>query len=510
MKPPSHKHPLIYIYVALIHIALLMSSSYVGASPFSMGATPFTEESLISQLLETGLAPLQAQIDSLQAEETEGSIRRLYSPNLEAQSFYLNSKKDAANSFQPTLDTSRSYSIGVSKAWDFGARTKIGFEESYSRLRFNSSKISSHSPFLFAEAHVSLFENLLGRMDKAALEQALLGKKMLSYQKDLSLHQSIVRARSLYWSLIANHLSVNISKGLLKTSEQQLEELRKRQKSGIAERSDVLLSQAQVSQRKSALMGLQIKQEGLLRATQQLIPGFKIPREEDYPEFSVSSFIGEINACIGLIQAAGNKTPLEYSTYADLLPLVDQLSQAEQKTSTQGLGADLNFTLRAESNGVDSGFPNAFKESASFEKNTWSAGIRLSIPLDKSDYRLKSIKTKKSELSRHKQNIEIRAMLDATHSSAIQSIGYLMKTIENLETSTGFLKERIKSVEQKYRQGRVDFLNLVQEQDQLFNAENGLIESQLMFMNELLNYFSAFDKLPCKLNLAYAQRTQTP
>jgi outer membrane protein TolC len=85
-----------------------------------------------------------------------------------------------------------------------------------------------------------------------------------------------------------------------------------------------------------------------------------------------------------------------------------------------------------------------------------------------------------------------------------------MKTIENLETSTGFLKERIKSVEQKYRQGRVDFLNLVQEQDQLFNAENGLIESQLMFMNELLNYFSAFDKLPCKLNLAYAQRTQTP
>src|SRR5690606_6951168 len=108
-------------------------------------------------------------------------------------------------------------------------------------------------------------------------------------------------------------------------------------------------------------------------------------------------------------------------------------------------------------------------------------------------------------LSHRKTHVEIKSLLEATHTSAVQSIGLLLSTMQKLESTTSLLKERIKSVEQKYKQGRVDFLSLVQEQDQLSNAQNGLIESQLLFMQELLNYFAAFDKLPCQFNLEYSQ-----
>lgn len=468
-------------------------------------ASTFTEDILIQNMMSSGLAPLQREIDSLQADEIRNSVDQNYSPQLNIQALTRSSSKDATNSFQPSLAKSYGYGIEASKAWSFGARTKIGFEESYSRLKSSPSDIVAHEPYFFAELNMSLFQNLFGELDRASLLQGDLNQKLTHLQKDLTLHQAIVSSRNLYWSLVANHLSINISKELLKTSQQQLSEIRKRQKSGIAEKSDVLLSQAQVAQRESALMGLQIKQNGIARSIQQKIPSFSAPSDEDYPKFSVETFIDEINSCINLIQTSGSKTPAQYSSYSELLSLISEISDAEVKTSTQGIGPDLNLMLRGESNGVDSRFSEAFSESIQLKKNTWSAGLQLSIPLGSSEYDLRKIRAKKAALMREKQRKEITSMLEATHTSATQSIVYLLKTVQNLEKTTGFLKERIRSVEQKYKQGRVDFLNLVQEQDQLFSAENGLIDSQLLFMHELLNYFAAFDKLPCNFNTLYSK-----
>lgn len=467
----------------------------------------FTEENLIRSFYESGTAAIQNQIDDLSAQEVLGLSQKPFQTNLALSGHILGSNKDASNAMQPALEKSFTSSIELRKNIPWGIQTRVGFEESYSRLGFNPTPITTHTPYFFAELTMSLLQNPFGSLDQARLMQGTDQNKLILLQRNLALHQSLNGVRALYWSAIANRLSIINSEGLLNTTKQQLNEIIKRQRSGVAEKSDVLLSQAQVAQRESSLMVLRIKEQNIFKNIKMVIPNFQAPTSSNYPLVDMDKILSDISQCMEIIQTTNREGAFNNSTYSEIIPLIESQSSTEKIISAQGFGPELSVALRAENNGVDTQFSEAFKESAQLDKNTWSAGVMLQIPLDSADKNLKSIRARKVEASAKLKRLEITSLLNSTHENAAQNLTLLIQTIQNLNSTTQLLKERIQSIEKKYVQGRVDLLSLVQEQDQLFNAENGLIESRLMFMNEFLNYFSAFDRFPCAFNLQPKETT---
>ena len=127
-------------------ISALILSCFYFFSNF-VNATPFNEKSLVSQLLKDGSASIQNQIDRLQADEITGLTNKPYQTILYLKGQYLESEKDPSNSFQPALENSYGYSVEINKAWNFGAKTKIGFQEAYSKLNSTLSPIVSHEPY---------------------------------------------------------------------------------------------------------------------------------------------------------------------------------------------------------------------------------------------------------------------------------------------------------------------------------------------------------------------------
>ncbi len=249
-------------------------------------------------------------------------------------------------------------------------------------------------------------------------------------------------------------------------------------------------------------MAVQLKEQVLLKELLSELPSLNNQLPLEYPRVDIDTMIAEVGQCLGAIQSH-RQTPSTFTSYSDLFPILDRLETQLETSAGFGSGPELMALARAESNGVDPGFSGSASEMGGFSKNTWSAGLQLRIPLDSSEYSARSTRQKLARLEISQQKAQLRRMLDATHSSAVESIGHLLSTIRNLRSSTEYLKERMASVEKKYRQGRVDLLSLVQEQDQLYSAENSLTESRLLFLQELLSYFMVFDKTPCAFNLQH-------
>jgi outer membrane protein TolC len=468
-------------------------------------AETFSEQDLVKAFLNSETVLTDQKVQTLRAQETLDASQTPYRAKLNAHVQALGSTKDAASAFQPSLESSQSWGIDIEKTWQHGIRSRVGFESTYSNLKLNPNPIQNHEPQFFIEASLSLYQNFLGNLDRALVGQAQLQSEISQIQQKMKLHQDLMAIRSLYWSLIANDLSIQIARSLLAASQEQLADIRKRRQSAVAEETEVLLSQAQVSQREAALLSLQLKEQGLLRELKKTIPSLSEYKLK-FPIIDIPQMLTLTGECIAAIKTH-SQTPETYSLYSELLPKLEQLSEQQGVSATQGLGPELTLMARLENNGIDNSFSEAFSESMGTQQNTWSVGLKLQIPLEKSEYRLKKARQKIAELTQKNAKNELANLLLATHETALLSLDFLQSTMKELDATTRFLKARIKSVEQKYKQGRVDFLNLVQEQDQLFNAENGLIESRLIFLHEILAYLSVFNKTPCTFNMLYAEKT---
>jgi len=463
----------------------------------------FTEKWLIENIKANGLSPLETQYMRAQGDEIQLRSESAYSLMAGGSGSIYRSNADSSNSFQPAIRNSHGWDVYASKGWSAGLNTKLGIKNDYSKLSGSTGDIISHSPTYYLQLQLSLFQNFLGRMDQAMLQQGRIAKETLELQSTMAEHNAITSARTLYWSIMGNSISTNLSRSLISTSKKQLDEIRKRYKSGAAEQADVYLSEAQVSQRESSLIGLQIKEQGYLRQLRLMAPGIGNISSADFPTIDIEDVVGSVSECIVQI-SSHPKAPYQYSSYEKMFSLFKQTMEAEQTVASYGLGPEVSLSGEIQSKGVDTNFSEAFSETNKLSKGGWGATLGLTVPLGSNASALTSTKRKLSELNELKSRRELELLLDGTHNTALTSIQYLLESMRTLDASTRALAKRVSAVQKKYRQGRIDFLSLVQEQDQLFNAEIGLTESRLLFLRELFNYLSVYNKTPCDFNLAYA------
>lgn len=482
-------------------IFLLGNTSNISAQEFS---GRFNEKDIINAMKSSSLSSLQSQQSALEGVEVEQSTHSAFSWKLTPFAQVLASNADAANNFQPALEHSSAFGVGVGKAWTSGVYTEAGFKSESSRLSSVSGVVRNSSPTYYIQAQASLYRNFLGKVDKALYRQASLANESAAVQSTMTLHQALTSVRNLYWSTMANSISIKLSESLLETSKKQLNEVKRRLRSGASERADLYLSEAQVSERESSLLSLKIKEQGYLRQIRNQIPNLPHPTQEDYDALNLEPLLASVSECIAQV-TSHSSAPHQYSDYSKLFPLIKAAKESELAAASRDMGTEITAALSIESNGVDTNFSDAISEVHDFNKGTWSASLSASIPLDGTPG--KSIRTKQrlAELKELQQTRELELLLNSTHTTVLKSLEHILQNMRSLGASADSLKKRIQAVEQKYRQGRVDFLSLVQEQDRLFSAELGLTESRLLFLQEMFNYFAIFNKTPCDFNLEYAQ-----
>ena len=484
------------VFNTTILFSLFLSSS-------GNATSSFTEDWLIKNVKKNAVSAIASQHAELSGEEIELQSNAPYSYTLGGTAQLLRSNTDSSNSFQPAIRTSRGWDVYAAKAWNVGLTSQLGIKSDYSRLS-STTDIISHSPTYYLQLQASLYRNIFGKIDRSLQNQSSLAKTSVKIQGNMAEHQSIMMARTLYWSIMANAISIELSKSLVKTSKKQLLEMKRRLKSGAAEQSDVYLSDAQVSQQQASLMGLQIKEQGFLRELRKMVPGVTTISKKDFPKINIENVVASISECIVQI-SSHPKAPKQYSSYSQLFDVYLKTLDAEVAAAQNGLGSELTLGLEVASNGVDSTFSDAFSEASKFSKGHWGASLGLSVPLDGKQSKLINTKRRLAELNELKQRRQLELLLDGTHSTAIISIQHLLGSMRTLDSSSKALAKRVKAVSKKYKQGRIDFLSLVQEQNQLFSSEIGLTESRLLFLQEMFNYFSVYNKTPCDFNLKYAK-----
>lgn len=464
----------------------------------------FNEKDIINAMKKSSVASLESQFTALSGLEIEQSTHSAFSWNLAPSLEALASNADAANAFSPALESSYSFGVGVGKAWTAGLYTEAGFKSESSRLSSTSGVIRNTSPTYYIQAQASLYRNFMGKIDRALFNQASLARESAEIQSTMSLHQALTAVRNLYWSTMANSISINLSESLLETSKKQLNEVKRRLRSGASERADLYLSEAQVAERESSLLSLKVKEQGYLRQIRNHVPNLPHPTAADYSTLQIEPLLASVSECIAQV-TSHNKAPYQYSDYAKLFPIMESVKNAELDAASMNLGPELTAGLSIESNGVDTNFSDALSEVHKFNKGTVAASLTATIPLDSKSKQTIRTKKKLAELNELKQRRELELLLSSTHTTVLKSLEHILQNMRSLGASADALKKRIQAVEQKYRQGRVDFLSLVQEQDRLFSAELGLTESRLLFLQEMFNYFAVFNKTPCDFNLEYAQ-----
>ena len=78
--------------------------------------------------------------------------------------------------------------------------------------------------------------------------------------------------RTIYWNLVAIEESMKISQELLRISEKQVKESRKRLQSRVADKGEVARYQSQVAARKGNLNFFKFQKSQQLQALQEILP----------------------------------------------------------------------------------------------------------------------------------------------------------------------------------------------------------------------------------------------
>ncbi len=159
----------------------------------------------------------------------------------------------------------RTAQIGLSQTASFGLNTKLSYSLAHTTYKgLNTS--NSANPSLAAsnyqvtpkiELSLPLWQNRFGSATRATIDSTYFANEAQKLSaKSLSI-ESLVLAQKTYWALVYANRAVAIQQAALKSSEQILSYVTKKEKMNLGEKADILQARALFESRKLALQQAQ-------------------------------------------------------------------------------------------------------------------------------------------------------------------------------------------------------------------------------------------------------------
>ncbi|MDR2425934.1 MAG: TolC family protein [Endomicrobium sp.] len=356
-------------------VKLLLLLSFVAAVPVYGEMLTMQQYLDIVSKNNSELQSVQANINAIKGKIAE--IERAYSYFLSAGVTYADDQSGrplVSDILTMERMTSFNTDVSVNKQFETGTNISIGLQGSYGNYnnRISSDyEVTDLSPFIKLEQ--SLLKDWKGGATKASIAQARANAKSALYLLEYKKQNILLNAKLAYWNLSYARTVIDFRRYSLDRTRKILDWNQKRYNLDLAEKSDLLQSQAAFKTRE---LNLKLAYEAEVKSSRDFNRLINV--SDPKVSYQVETFITSGN------NFEKDKKLEKKGLRADVLAAMeDVISVAQaQIVSEKGMGADLVFTGQFALNGVNKDFPKASSDLGELNKPSYSLGIRYSLPLD--------------------------------------------------------------------------------------------------------------------------------
>jgi outer membrane protein TolC len=310
------------------------------------------------------LKSIQSSIDAVRGKLAEAE--RVYS-------YYFTVGAEFGND-EASKTSQTNYNLGINKMFTTGTQVSVifgGARNSYKLSYSNQTEndLNSVSPFIQVEQ--SLLKNINGAATKASVAKAVSNARSALYNLTYQKQAILLNSKLAYWNLSYSRRAIEFRKASLERSQKILDWNTKRYKVDLAEKSDLLQSQAAVKMRE---LNLKVAFENENRVDRQFKQFLNI--NDNAANYDIKKFEEKPSLLAFSLKKNG--------TRYDVLAALEDVKTADYDRiiSNKNSGADLVLTgkLGFSDTGVDVYKPAS--ASLNGDGTNYTFGVKYSLPLD--------------------------------------------------------------------------------------------------------------------------------
>ena len=450
----------------------------------------FTEIDLLRMIKTSPNALLiKSEIESFNSN-LQNTLKN-FSPRLRVISSYSKTNETPLIEFEPPEDPFYSTEVLVEHQTRYGFAYSAGIagQSLESKPTIDSAQINPK-----IGVHLDLWKNRFGRRygnQIKSIEKSLEGLKKEETRVIKSLENLI---KQFLWNYTTLQGQININKNILKLTENLVNDLNKKKRSGFVESSDVLEAKAELSSQEAQLSLLKYQNLQIRRGLLELLP--ELPNDFEIQTYNIASKTEAAIQCFGSIMQYKD-APVKYSLAHEKL-LIDKTALGLLKKSYTDIGKpDLKIQGEISSSHVDPNLNQAIKDYSSQKEFGYSVGLELSIPLGSSSIKERRSKIEAEKLRFESQEGQTLSKLYSVHQNMKASIQILKSSQVKQEASTKNLNRSYKFKKKQFEQARADLSELIIEQNRLLASQISELSIINTIAMEILNYKNSFENFPC-------------
>ncbi|MDR1695036.1 MAG: TolC family protein [Endomicrobium sp.] len=320
------------------------------------------------------LQSVQSNIDSVKGKIAE--IERAYSYYLSAGTDYAYDASGKPYSFAAAIDNinSLTYDASINKQFETGTRVALGLYGSFGKYDFAFGgadyKVRDISPFISLSQ--SLLKDFNGGSTKASISLAKANAQSALYLLEYQKQSILLNATLAYWNLSYSRTVIEFRRTSLDRTQKILDWNRRRYNVDLAEKSDMLQSQAAVKMRE---LNLKLAYEDEIRANRSFNQFI------DFAGDTVEHEIEKFDRLDGSF--VESHAPEKKGTRYDVLSALENVKSASFAAEAQvkSMGADLVLSGQIGINDAHGRLIDD-NQSASMGGPSFAVGVRYTLPLD--------------------------------------------------------------------------------------------------------------------------------
>ncbi len=452
------------------------------------------EQKLFDFVKESPPNILQLQASYEATKLQRESLDENYDFTLSASSKITGTDERPLSNFQPVFGPVRTHSLTLSRPTKYGATFGV---TAYSSDSVSTINRSTNQGFQF-DISLDLYKDLLGKTTRANYKSLDFSQQRMKIDSKIRTNGFYQQLRKIYWAIIAIQEKETLSKQLLKASQDQAKDARRRLKSSIADIGEVARYESQVSSRKANIVLLNYEKERLIKQLKDLVPELAYS-ELIFKENNLQKTIDSVVKCTTLIQTH-KLPPLEYTRFDEMLVLLEKeytaTSMATEKHSSLDVSLDTSLSTFGKGTNYELS-RDAFSDDRS---KSYEIGLNISIPLGSKKSNTEDVKKIVEKKRYLAQNRELMGKIKTFHYQILKNISLLYQVFDNQQENSGKLEISLKHMKKKFKQARVSVSDLINEQDIYLQSNLSEVDTQLEVINTLFEYFSVYSDTPCDIN----------
>lgn len=143
----------------------------------------------------------------------------------------------------------------------------------------------------------------------------------------------------------------------------------------------------------------------------------------------------------------------------------------------------------------------AIDQSFYASKANYSIMLDVQIPLGDSSKQAQIAQIKSKMYGLGKEAFSIQSKMASLHAYSQKNFVQIEETLSSLRNARNAMQLSLYEQRKKFNQGRLDYLFLLQEEDNLTQLDAKMASMEFERKALLIEYFSIFDKTPCPFNL---------